>query len=62
MLALKVLYDHSKEIYRRTRNGIKKQLIWSLTQRNLLRCILKYQNRLKTILIFVKVANLVRKK
>jgi hypothetical protein len=51
MLAFKgTIRPNSKEIYRRTRNGIKTTNL-GLTQRNLLRCILKYQNRLKTILI-----------
>jgi hypothetical protein len=57
MLALKVIYDkiNMKKMPWQQNNNF-------LDTVKLLRCILKYQNRLKTILIFVKVANLVRKK
>jgi hypothetical protein len=61
MLAFKgTIRPNSKEIYRRTRNG-KKQLIWAFTAK-LTALHIEVSNRLKTILIFVKVANLVRKK
>jgi hypothetical protein len=50
MLAFKgTIRPNSKEFIEE--HAMAKQLIWALTQRNLLRCILKYQNRLKTILI-----------
>jgi hypothetical protein len=59
MLAFKVLYDQIQKFIEE-RNGIKTTNL-GLDTAKLLRCILKYQNRLKTILIFVKVANLVKK-
>jgi hypothetical protein len=53
MLAFKVLYDQIQKKFIEEHAMASKQLIWALTQRNYC-CILKYQNRLKTILIFVK--------
>jgi hypothetical protein len=55
MLAFKGTIRPKKEIYRRTRNG-KKQLIY--LHRKLTALHIEVSNRLKTILIFVKVANL----